>query len=362
MINRKKFLQILGTFTGATFFPDISYSKNYPANLIENSISSALSDYKVFDLHCHPAAFFRKGTESYMGDIAFKQVIEHMNINQVEGVFISIVADLNVLKVTEKGVVPYRKFEKNEAWNGYQHQLNIIKELLKFSEATTTISLQNLNSFNRVGVFISCEGADFLEGDIANVDKAYKEGVRSIQLVHYAPNDVGDLQTAEPLNKGLSAFGKEIVKRMNELGMVVDVAHASFKTVQDVADITSSPIILSHSILKKDTNEPINARAITEEHAKVVAETGGIIGVWPSGLSANMEEFVESTLQLIEVVGINHVGLGTDMDANYKPVIKDYNDVQKWIVGLEAKGLRKKDIEKIAGGNAKRVLKKVLKQ
>src|SRR5437868_15395317 len=117
----------------------------------------------------------------------------------------------------------------------------------------------------------------------------YKDVVRSVQLVHYAPNALGDLQTEAPQHEGLSKAGKDVVKKMNRLGMVIDVAHASFKTVQDVAEATDSPIILSHSVLKMEDDRPIAKRAITPEHAKTVAKTGGVIGMWPSGFNNSFE-------------------------------------------------------------------------
>ena len=356
MITRKDFIKQLGALVSLSLIPDFVLS-----NSILGDNNASASTYKVFDLHCHPGAFFRKGSPSYAGDDNFKKVINDMNANHINGVFLSIVSDLNLIKVTEKGVKPVRSFEEGEAWQSFEQQLSIIQELIALSDTSIINSVKELDKSKKVAVFISCEGSDFVDGDIDNINRVFELGVRSVQLVHYAPNTVGDLQTESPINDGLSAYGKDIVKRMNEVGMLIDVAHASFKTVTDVAEITSTPIMLSHSILKKETNDPVNARAITKEHAKIVAETGGIIGAWPSGLNTDMDDFVAATIELADVVGIDHVALGTDMDANYKPVIKDYFDVQKWVAALEVKGLSKTEIDKLTIANAKRVLKKTLK-
>jgi membrane dipeptidase len=142
--------------------------------------------------------------------------------------------------------------------------------------------------------------------------------------------------------------------------MVIDVAHASMMTVQDVVYITEAPIILSHSILKIDDSRPLSKRAITPEHAKLVASTGGVIGAWPSGFNNSFEEFVDNTLRLADVAGIDHVGLGTDMDGNFKPVLDSYLQLPKWADALKAKGLSTEEVGKIMGGNAKRVLTKVI--
>jgi membrane dipeptidase len=100
---------------------------------------------------------------------------------------------------------------------------------------------------------------------------------------------------------------------------------------------------------------------LSREHALLIAQTGGLIGAWPSGFSRDFEDFVENTLRLIDVVGVDHVGIGTDMDANFQPVIKDYFGVEKWLEALAARGLSNSEVEKIAGGNARRLLRNVLK-
>jgi membrane dipeptidase len=266
------------------------------------------------------------------------------------------------LKITEKGIVPKRKFNKGEAWDAYTTQRSGLGELIRTSKAQITTSYDDFTAVGgNVKFLIACEGADFLEGNIERIDEVYLDGVRSIQLVHYTPNDIGDIQTSDPVNQGLSSYGEQIVKRMNKLGMVIDVAHASFKTVQNVAEISNSPIMLSHSILENGSVGPVSNRAIAVDHAKIISQTGGVIGVWPSGFSSDINDFVENTLRLIETVGVDHVGLGTDMDSNYKPVIKNYLEVQNWTNALSEKGLTDEEIGKLVSGNAHRVLKQVLK-
>lgn len=350
MINRNEFLKILGSFAGAAFIPDLGFA----------SAISQDSTLRLIDLHCHLGAFHRGRTDAV--ESAFKKTLIDMKSADVQGAFLSIVTDSSLLQITDRGIVPKRKFNKGEAWKAYKLQRTGLDELINNSESQIITSYSDfVTERDNVGLFVACEGADFLEGNIARIDEVYLDGVRSIQLVHYTPNDIGDLQTSDPLNQGLSSYGGEIVKRMNKLGMIIDVAHASFKTVQDVAEISSSPIILSHSILENGSDGPVSNRAISVDHAKTIAETGGVIGVWPSGFSTDMNDFADNTLRLIETVGIDHVGLGTDMDANYKPVIKSYLEVQHWTNTLSEKGLTAEEIGKLVSGNADQVLKQVLK-
>jgi membrane dipeptidase len=94
---------------------------------------------------------------------------------------------------------------------------------------------------------LAVEGCDFLEGRIERVQEAYSRGIRSLQLVHYRVNELGDIQTSPAVHGGLTAFGREVVREMNRLGIVIDVAHARFEVVKGVVETTTQPIILSHS-------------------------------------------------------------------------------------------------------------------
>lgn len=138
-----------------------------------------------------------------------------------------------------------------------------------------------------MAAFLACEGGEFLDGQPERIDQLYADGVRSLQLVHYVPSALGDLQTQPRQHGGLSALGKAVVKRATTAGMVLDVAHAAVDTVRDVASLTSAPIILSHSILTIDESRPLAARAISEEHAKLVAKTGGAAALRVTGLTSS---------------------------------------------------------------------------
>ncbi len=322
------------------------------------------TEYLSFDLHSHPGSFYGKGLKDYTGDAGVIKTTTEMNTGGLTGAFIALVADMPILERTPTGIKPGKPYAPGEAWKEYLRQMTALKELLKTLPVALATNVNDLDKAFRnkkTAAFIACEGGDFLDGKPELLDQMYVDGVRSMQVVHYAQNALGDLQTEAPVYNGLSASGKEVVKKMNKLGMVVDVAHASFKTAQDVVSVTTKPIILSHSILKLEDTRPLSKRAITPEHAKLVASTGGVVGAWPSGFNNSFDEFVDNTMRLVDVAGIDHVGLGTDMDSNFKPVLDSYLQLPKWADSLKAKGLSTAEVGKIMGGNAKRVLSKVLK-
>jgi membrane dipeptidase len=319
----------------------------------------------TFDLHAHPGAFFYKGTEAFNGDSAVMGTLNDFKTSKISGAFFSLVADMKILTITPDGVKPSRNFSSGEAWTDYKRQLKIIKDSTGAARdillATRAGDLDQGFKKGNSTAFIGVEGGDYLEGDAGKLEEMYNDGIRSVQIMHYHPNELGDLQTEPPQHNGLSGAGKDVVKRMNKLGILIDVAHATTATTQAVANTTDKPIILSHSMLRVESDHPIIRRTISKEHAKLVAQTGGAIGMWPCGLNKDFNDFVDNTMRLIDAVGIDHVGLGTDMDANFRPVLTSYLQVPDWLAALRKKGLSEEDVTKVAGGNVKRILDKVLK-
>ena len=256
----------------------------------------------------------------------------------------------------------YRRFEPGEAWGECERQIATVKELPQDLPIELTTQAGDLEMSQRRGdiaAFVACEGGDCLEGQVGRLERLYVDGVRSLQLVHYAQNELGDLQTEDQVYGGLSQVGREVVQEMNRLGMVIDVAHASFATAHDVAEASDVPIILSHSLLKHGAKQ--HPRLLDPEHAEVVTATGGVIGMWPLDYGSDtFAEFIDNTLELIDLVGVDHVGLGTDMNGSYRPVFESYLQLPDWTAALLANGLSESDVSKLIGGNAVRVLGQVL--
>ena len=138
---------------------------------------------------------------------------------------------------------------------------------------------------------------------------------------------------AKRAQHGLTPLGKAVVREMNRVGVVLDPAHATFAVAQDAVDVSTRPVMISHSnLVTSAVNHP---RLITREHAALIATSGGILGSWPSG--------------------IDHVAIGTDMHANYQPVFRNYRDWSLIPAALLARGLGEKDVAKIMDGNFLRV-------
>jgi membrane dipeptidase len=180
---------------------------------------------------------------------------------------------------------------------------------------------------------------------------------------------IGDLNSDSPKFGGLTAFGARVVKECNRLGILVDMAHASHETVLAALKVATQPLIISHTNLDTWTGKNVRTaqlmkpRLISKEHAKVVADAGGIVGVW-THLADSPEEFVESVKVMVDAIGIEHVGIGSDTDLLSSRVGGGTN--RAWpgmtqgffpiVVGeMLRQGFRPEDIGKVGGGNYCRV-------
>lgn len=204
----------------------------------------------------------------------------------------------------------------------------------------------------RPGALRAAEGADFLEGRLDRVQEAFDRGIRSIQFVHYHINEAADIQTEDPRHNGLSAFGTDLVREMNRLGMIVDVAHATEKATRDTAQAATRPIILSHTALRSEPRP--YTRLIYAAHARVVAETGGLIGIWPAG-NGNLDRWIERFERMAELVGPEHLAVGTDMDGLRTTVFGDYRKLPDLRAALRCAGFSEKETAGILGENFMRV-------
>jgi membrane dipeptidase len=208
---------------------------------------------------------------------------------------------------------------------------------------------------HRTACVFAVEGGDFIEDRLDRVRTAFADGVRSVTIVHYHPNQIGDPQTEAPRFPGLTPLGKDIVRELNRTGIVVDLAHSSFGVTRDAVEIATKPMMISHTNLKRpDVDHP---RLVSLEHAKLVTSHGGIIGSVPSGIGQKTAaDWIASILRLVDAVGIDHVAIGTDMDANYMPVFADYADWPLIPAALLAHGMGEAEVAKVMGGNFLRVL------
>lgn len=322
----------------------------------------------AIDIHAHPGLTFGRDAtdlspalQMAAGKPSEDRAIADMREGQLAGASFAAVADVQVLNVVGEGLGAARDFKPGEARASYERQIANMHRVLPGLGVTFVKEpgdFRRVQSKQGIAGFLTVEGADFLAGDIANVAGAFRDGVRSITLVHYRPNEVGDIQTAPPLWAGLPPFGADVVREMNRLGMVVDLAHASEDTAAAALAVSRTPVMCSHTHVNgRGATHP---RFISLDLAKEISRRGGIIGAWPAGIGmTTLDEYVDRILDLADVLGPEHVSLGTDMDANFKPVMTSYRQLPELVAALLRKGYGRKNAAGFVGGNFLRVYEAV---
>lgn len=217
----------------------------------------------------------------------------------------------------------YQKLNNpGEAYDRFLNGLSVMDRQLKNNGMKRSLNMADLRAAHdkyQPTVIQSVEGGHFLEGKLERLAVAYDRGLRHLGLLH--DNDasvpLGDVYTNPARWGGLTAFGADIIKECNRLGILIDLAHANGETIAAALKLAASPVIISHTGL--DTrlgNNPnmagmMRPRLISKEQAKIVAGTGGVIGVW-THLADTPLEYAQNIRALVDVIGVDHVCIGTD--------------------------------------------------
>ena len=240
----------------------------------------------------------------------------------------------------------------------YQDQIGIAHNLNEILQ---------LEKEKRLAGIITIEEGAILEGKMDRLEKLYQEGVRLITLTWNYENSLGYPNAKDPIlmEKGLKPFGKNVVERMNELGMIVDVSHLSDGGFWDVVEISKKPFIASHSNARaiKDVT-----RNLTDPMIRAVADQGGVIGLnfCPFFLNKENHETVDSLVQhLIHIIdqgGIGVAAIGTDFDGiGGKMDLAHVGEMERLVQGLRKAGVSSSSIDKIFCENGLRVIRDTMR-
>ena len=230
-------------------------------------------------------------------------------------------------------------------------------------------------------IVVASEGADFFNGNVAQVKALYDKGLRHLQLVHYIQSEIGDLQTIAPRHTGLPPLGQQLVKACNQMGILVDVSHCNPSTLSGVLDASSKPVVWSHGWVSLDQGSHTDrvgaaARRLALSQAKSIAAKGGVVGLWALGINnpvflkrfpeypiktdaANpFKSYARGIAAMAQDIGVDHVCFGTDVEGlGNSAVVNNYQDLRKVAEELSGAGMKDDDIRKVCIGNYARVLK-----
>lgn len=215
-----------------------------------------------------------------------------------------------------------RNVQPGEAYQRFLNGLSAMDKVLADNKTKRAFNLADIKAAHNAhqpSVIQSVEGAHFLEGNIERVEVAYERGLRHLGLLHDsdASTPLGDVYTNTPQFGGLTKFGAEVIKECNRLGILIDLAHASNDTINEALKIVQHPVLISHTGLNTQLGQNANMakmmmpRLISKEQAKIVADAGGVIGVW-THLSDTPLEYAQNIRAMVDITGVDHVAIGTD--------------------------------------------------
>jgi membrane dipeptidase len=226
------------------------------------------------------------------------------------------------------------------------------------------IDLENLiqarkSDKNMIGAMLGIEGAHALEGNIENLDLVYAAGVRMIGPTHFFDNELGGSAHGENLG-GLTDFGKEVIQKMNELGIFVDLAHCSPAIVEDVLNMSTAPVMVSHTGVRAVLD---SQRNLSDDQIKKIAANEGIIGIAFFDMAVGEPELpniIASIRHVRDLVEIKYVALGSDYDGSVA-VPFDITGLPLIVEGLIQDGFTEQEIRAVMGENVKQFLLKNLR-
>jgi membrane dipeptidase len=276
--------------------------------------------------------------------------------------------------------------------------------------ATTAADVRRAAAEHKIAALMGMEGGHMINDDLGQLRKYAAAGVRYLTLTHFKNNDWADSSTDKAAHNGLTPFGKDVVRELNRLGMMVDISHVADKTFYDALEVSKAPVIASHSSCRAIANHPRN---MTDDMLRALGKNGGVVminyevsflseeyraasekqnGDVVSQLSAmskkcggeeacstlesarinteamaagklpkvTWEKIIEHIDHALKVAGVDHVGLGSDFDGATMPIgMEDASKLPKITAALLEKGYAEADVEKILGGNLLRVMEAV---
>lgn len=274
----------------------------------------------------------------------------------------------------------------------------------QIEHATTAADIERIVKAGKIAAFLTVEGGHTIADDLRVLRMYYQLGIRSMTLTHSRNNNWADSATDEPAHNGLTDFGKEVVREMNRLGMVVDVSHVAEKAFYDALEVTIKPVMCTHSSMRALSDVPRN---VTDEMLSALAKNGGVIGItFGEGfvnpkdaealrraievettaplltgralddyaaedvrklfgtrvkVASTVEDVADHIDHAVKIAGIDHVGIGSDFDGVSGPPngLDDVSKMPALIAVLLERGYQDRDVKKILGENTLRVIREV---
>ena len=326
----------------------------------------------ILDSHCDSPMFFDKGAHFYQKNPGVTVEYEYVGEPSPDGsptFSYNPLVDLQKMtcgRLDTSFMVAYLKqHERDEqslkaAVAKADRLLSLIDERIGecagFAAIATTPAQLWQNKFNGIkSVVKGIENGYAVGLDVDNVDRFRKRGVAYMTLCHNGDNDICDSHKGNNEHNGLSDFGRKVVARMNKVGMMVDLSHASQKSFWDALECSTKPIICSHSSSRALCD---HTRNLTDEQMRALSESGGVAqvclysGFLKKDGNATIDDAVRHIMHMIDVMGVDHVGIGSDFDGGGGlPGLEDASWFTRLTCRLMAQGLSDQDLSLVWGQN-----------
>jgi len=298
--SRRQFLSTIATTAGAAILlpPRLSWA----ADITDPRVAGIVAETIGIDTHNH--------------------IDVPLNAAETPGPNLDLAGELKRSGLSAICMTFATDYQTGDAYDRFLKGLESMDRQLErngMKRSLTPDDVRNAHKNSQPAVIQAIEGGHFLQGHVERVQEAYGRGLRHFGLLHDSDASVplGDVYTNPPRYGGLTAFGSAVIKECNRLGILIDLAHANMQTTEAALKITTRPVIISHTGLDTQLgNNPSMAqmmrpRLISKEQAKVVANAGGLVGVW-THLSDTPLDYARNIRALVDVIGVDHVCIGTD--------------------------------------------------
>lgn len=322
---------------------------------------------KVFtlDSHCDTPMFFSQGVNFITRDEKLKVDLPKMTEGHLDATV--MVSYLPQPKPGEKfqDIVPFKvegpKAYADLIFDKIENIVDSNSDYIAIARNTNDLLLNK--AANKKSILLGIENGLALEGNIKNLNHFQKRGVVYITLCHNGDNDICDSARGSQTHGGVSEFGAQVIRKMNELGIIVDLSHAAEKSFYDALEISKKPIICSHSSARALCNHPRN---LTDDQMRALAQKGGVCqitlynGFLKENGRATIYDAIDHLKHAIKLMGIDHVGLGTDFDGDGGICgLDDASELVLFTRQLLLNDYSLADIEKIWGGNFMRIMNEI---
>ena len=252
---------------------------------------------------------------------------------------------------------PHQRYK--QVYEYYREQL--LQNSTLIAPLYETSALQKNRDADRISAILTVEGGEVLEGKLSNLDILYEDGVRALTFTWNYENEIAYPNGS---TKGLKLFGYEVIERMNEIGMIIDISHLSDAGFYDVITHSNKPVAATHSCVRALC---AHSRNMTDDMLRKLGEHGGIIGLnfysrflQERGTTSTMQQVLLHARHIVDVAGIDALALGSDYDGiDCELEWKDYSGMPKLLDFLSCE-FHESEMEKICYRNAERFLHEVI--